>query len=312
MARRKGMMKGKGRGYKNVVGKDPVVHSQSARGMKQPQRVRVPLMRVPYGNKNTPIEKREYTMGAGQPVGTIKEFEEFFEDANVKLEAPLTKIEKMKLTDNLKMKDTDKDGVADVFDCQPKNPKKQDDMPVTEIELDPSVEDEPTKLQKIKGKAGALLTRAGRGIATLTKKEWEKYKESKKEKKIKELEEVAHPKVKELEKQTSRVAEIEKHIASADDEEQEKKLFAELEIEQEQLRKIQEDVTEIKVADLSDAQLKTLAIRYKDDRIFDFFGSGNPYKDELLRRIDTKKKLEQELSQARKKKPEKGVFEDLF
>jgi len=36
---RKGMMKGKGRGYKNVVGKDPVVHSQSARGMKQPQRV---------------------------------------------------------------------------------------------------------------------------------------------------------------------------------------------------------------------------------------------------------------------------------
>ena len=37
MARRKGMMKGRGRGYKNVVGKDPLVHSQSAKGMKQPQ-----------------------------------------------------------------------------------------------------------------------------------------------------------------------------------------------------------------------------------------------------------------------------------
>ena len=37
--RRKGMMKGKGRGYKNVIGKDPYVHSQSARGIKQPQKV---------------------------------------------------------------------------------------------------------------------------------------------------------------------------------------------------------------------------------------------------------------------------------
>lgn len=39
MATRKGMMKGKGRGYKNVIGKDPYVHSQSARGIKQPQRL---------------------------------------------------------------------------------------------------------------------------------------------------------------------------------------------------------------------------------------------------------------------------------
>jgi len=37
--RRKGMMKGRGRGYKNVMGKDPYVHSQSAKGIKQPQRI---------------------------------------------------------------------------------------------------------------------------------------------------------------------------------------------------------------------------------------------------------------------------------
>jgi len=37
--RRKGLMKGKGKGYKNVMGKDPYVHSQSARGIKQPQRI---------------------------------------------------------------------------------------------------------------------------------------------------------------------------------------------------------------------------------------------------------------------------------
>jgi len=40
MTRRKGMMVGKGKkGYHNVMGKDPYVHSQSARGIKQPQRI---------------------------------------------------------------------------------------------------------------------------------------------------------------------------------------------------------------------------------------------------------------------------------
>jgi len=36
---RKGMMVGKGKkGYHNVIGKDPIVHSMSAKGIKQPQR----------------------------------------------------------------------------------------------------------------------------------------------------------------------------------------------------------------------------------------------------------------------------------
>jgi hypothetical protein len=39
MARRKGLGKGKGKGYKNIAPRDPKVHSQSARGIKQPQRV---------------------------------------------------------------------------------------------------------------------------------------------------------------------------------------------------------------------------------------------------------------------------------
>lgn len=38
MADRKGLGRGTGKGYKNIVGKDPRVHSDSARGMKQPQR----------------------------------------------------------------------------------------------------------------------------------------------------------------------------------------------------------------------------------------------------------------------------------
>jgi len=46
MARRKGMMVGKGKkGYHNVIPKDKVVHSQSARGMKQPQRIPIPLIK---------------------------------------------------------------------------------------------------------------------------------------------------------------------------------------------------------------------------------------------------------------------------
>jgi len=311
MARRKGMMKGKGKGYKNIMGKDPAVHSQSAKGMKQPQRITVPLMRVPYGKKETPLEKREYTMGVGQPVGTIKEFEEFFEDIPVKLEVPLKKIEKMKLTDKLKLKDTDKDGVADILDCKPNNPKKQDDMEVTEIEYDPSVEEESTTFQRVRGKAGAILGRVGKGAVALSKKQLEAYKEKQKAKKIEVLTEVAHPKIKELERQTERVVGIEKHIATADDEAQEKKLFAELEVEQEQLRKVQEEVTEIKVEDLNDTQLKTLAVRQKDDE-FTIFGSGNPYKDELLRRIDARKGLNKEIREAEKKKAETGFFDDLF
>jgi len=42
MARRKGLGKGRGKGYKNLIPiKDSRVHSQSSRGIKQPQRIKV-------------------------------------------------------------------------------------------------------------------------------------------------------------------------------------------------------------------------------------------------------------------------------
>jgi hypothetical protein len=40
MVRRKGMGKGQGKGYKNLMTTDKRVHSDSARGIKQPQRVK--------------------------------------------------------------------------------------------------------------------------------------------------------------------------------------------------------------------------------------------------------------------------------
>ena len=39
MATRRGLGKGKGKGYKNIIPKDPRVHSDSRHGRKQPQRI---------------------------------------------------------------------------------------------------------------------------------------------------------------------------------------------------------------------------------------------------------------------------------
>ncbi len=45
MARRNGMGTGTGKGYKNILGNDRTIHSQSARGIKQPQKVNVMNLR---------------------------------------------------------------------------------------------------------------------------------------------------------------------------------------------------------------------------------------------------------------------------
>ena len=51
-------MVGKGKkGYHNVVPKDKVVHSQSARGIKQPQRIREDLLIDRFAEENRPSEK---------------------------------------------------------------------------------------------------------------------------------------------------------------------------------------------------------------------------------------------------------------
>jgi hypothetical protein len=42
---RKGMGKGQGKGYKNLTGRDPRVHSMSAKGMKQPQSIQMQKLR---------------------------------------------------------------------------------------------------------------------------------------------------------------------------------------------------------------------------------------------------------------------------
>ena len=124
MVRRKGAGKGKGMGYKNIQPRDPRVHSDSSKGRKQPQNIN--LMRVPYGKPDTPPHLMEFQIGAGQPVGTIKEFEDFFKGKNIKLNVPMTLKEKMEVTRKSNLKDSDKDGVGDVIDCDASDPTKQD------------------------------------------------------------------------------------------------------------------------------------------------------------------------------------------
>jgi len=57
MAKRKGQAKGKGRGYKNLPNfpKDPKVHSDSARGRKQPQPIRF-IRGLPLKSNRLPIQ----------------------------------------------------------------------------------------------------------------------------------------------------------------------------------------------------------------------------------------------------------------
>jgi len=318
MARRKGMMVGKGKkGYHNVTGKDPMVHSQSAKGIKQPQRINI--MRVPYGNAKTPIHLREYQMGFGQPVGTIKEFEDFFKGKDVKLNVDMTMAEKKQITKKSKLKDTDKDGVGDVLDCDPKDPTKQD------------LKESYQKVKQFTKEKVVPFAKKEYGVAKeFTKKKLEERREKQELRKEESLRKIDHPLLTKLDRQKDRVNELISQHNTEDDIKIKEKLDKELDKEQEQLTQIQEDVTKLDMADLSDAQIKELAI--KIPKSFFSLGSGNKYEDELVRRIKkraeigrseakinnedeiARAKLNKKLAEEKKKaleKPDSGIF-DIF
>ena len=273
---RKGMGRGRGKGYKNIQGGDPKVHSQSAKGRKQPQKL---SPRVEAMLKNNPNLKNK-SFKQLQKSGVFLKYQA----------------------------DSDGDGVPNIKDCKPLDVKRHKDLEVKEIEFDPSVED-PTKFQRLKGRAGALAGRGFRAGKELAKTQLQELKKKKEEQKIKELEKVKTPKAIELGKQRTRVDTIKTQISEAIDEDREAKLFEELRVEQEQLRQLQEEVVETKAKDLSDSELKTLAIRWEDKS---FFGvTDNPFTKELKRRIEAEKSIEKELAEARKKKPDEGGFFDF-
>jgi len=75
--RRKGLGKGRGKGYSNIICKDPAVHSQSARGVKQPQRIGQTLV-----TKGKWCVSR--TIGSDIPFGKV-EFHAYYFDESGKL-----------------------------------------------------------------------------------------------------------------------------------------------------------------------------------------------------------------------------------
>lgn len=274
---RKGMGKGKGKGYKNIQGRDSRIHSQSAKGIKTAQKL---SPRVEAMLKKNPKLKNK-TFKQLQKKGVFLKYQG----------------------------DVDGDGVKNVKDCRPLNPKMHRDERVKEIEFDPSVENEVPKTKKFLGKAKAFIGKEARATKEFAKTKLEERRIRKEKQKIEELESVNHPLVKKLTKQKKRVDTIKTQIAETDDESKEEELFNELEVEQNQLREQQEKVTKIGLVDFSDKELKTLAIRWKDDS---FFGGDNPYSKELARRIRAEKTIEEELKEVRKEKPSEGFFDDLF
>jgi len=244
MVNRKGMGKGKGKGYKNLQGRDPKIHSDSGMGRKQPQKI--PNIYITAGDRDITVPKRHG------------------------LEQKFAKSEK-----------------------------------ITEVKFDPTVENAKKK-EGFFSKAKTITVRGAKAGGRIAQSKIEKLKEKRKQKKIEELEEINHPLVSKLERQKERVDTLKTQISENDDDNKEDELFTELGKEQEQLREAQEKITNLKVQDLSDRELKTLSIRWKDDSIF---GSDNPYTKELKRRIRAEKTIEKELEEERNKKDEGSIFD---
>lgn len=115
---RKGMGKGMGKGYKNIQGRDPKIHSDSSKGIKQPQRLHEGMLvrdgrevgkisRV--GEANVQVVWERGKAGQLLAKGRIESLPKSF--FTVKGE-----------TQHL---DRDKDGVDDSLDCDPDNKYKQ-------------------------------------------------------------------------------------------------------------------------------------------------------------------------------------------
>ena len=329
MATRKGMGQGKGKGYKNIIGKDPMVHSQSAKGRKQPQRVSTPT-RLPMFNGYT-IDHR---------LRQFRKVEFKNKEPSIKFIDFDSKQGKALLR---KMGDKDGDTVPDKADCRPLDPTKQDaeiekilqeegvdildktqkkgelpkekgELPkdFKEIKFDPTVEGEVSPTKAFAGKVGARTRKVGKSLFEKTKefakKEIAKGKERKEKEREVLLETVKHPKVKEIEKQRTRVEHLKETIATTTDSAKEEELFEELHQEQKQLGELHEDLTKINLQDFSDNELKTLAVRYKPSGLEDLFGSKNKFTDELVRRVKVRKEMAKKISEAEKEKPSSGFF----
>jgi len=210
MVQRKGLGKGQGMGYKNITGVDSNIHSESAKGVKQPQKISI-FTRLGNSAKTT-----------GDRVSKL--------------------IEQKKLEAENKRKET----------------------------------------------------------------------------RLMEQRELETPEFKKLKSQEKRVNELRFQIENTNDEDSKEELQEELTSEEYQLNERIESISDVRLEDYSDTELKNLAVRIQEDDGFfsGFFGdSENIYEKEILRRTRKRKELNERIKQENKKPIEKkddGFFDGLF
>jgi hypothetical protein len=191
-------------------------------------------------------------------------------------------------------------------------PTKEIDEIIADLPEDAQIEAKPSLAARIGAglnkayKKGRESVKYAADYAKIVKKDIERAAEKRK------IEYETKPNVEKLAKQTKRVQTLKKQISEAEERGTTTyNQMDELEQEEKQLRDLEEKMTDINVEDLSDRQLKILAVRHKDTS---FFGSGNEYEGELVRRIEKTKQINMKIKQAARKPVEKetGLFADFL
>jgi len=281
MKQRKGMMVGQGSGFTNAIPvQDSQTHSNNAKGIKMPQQ---------FSGRIAQLERQ------------VQQYRQKIEDAK-RVRAETAELAKLKIEAEKEVKALQKDVQKE---------KEQLKSVQTESEFVRKTKEFGAKALEKGKELGAEALVKGKELAIeakeYAKEQYAEMKEKRAKEKIKELAEVNHPLVKKLQKQESRVNTLKSQVAESDDD----SLIDELAEEEEQMRQIQEEATEIHVQDYNDQEPKTLAIRHQDNSFFGF-SDNNPYKAELIRRIGVRKQLDRDIAQAEKKKPEESTFGGMF
>jgi len=312
MANRKGMGAGKGKGFKNIIpGQDPKTHSNSAKGIKQPQFSDDRLKRISKG-----VEQR------------AKDIEKKRENLSKKLQDRKTQLEKQavlkekerqeiavirqQLVELRTLNESELEKRAKEFASKTGAFLVKEAKVVGEFvkEKAPIVAEKAGELAVATGKkVGELAKEVGKETLEFAREKLQEAREKKRATRIRELKEIDHPLAGQVDKQQLRVAEIKQQLAINEEDDRpdrEERLLDELATEENQLRELQEQATNLHLEELSDAELNTLAIRYQPSVargfIADFtgLGGGNPYQTELTRRITKRKEVADAVKDTRK------------
>lgn len=301
MAKRKGMGAGQGKGFKNMIpGQDPKTHSNSAKGIKQPQFSDDRLKRLSKGieQRSKALEQKRATLS--KKLQERKKQLEKQADLKEKEKKEIAVI-RQQLVELRTLNESELEKKAKEF------ASKTGAFLVKEAKVVGEFVKEKAPI--VAEKAGEFAKKTGKFALETARDKLQEAREKKQASRIRELKEIDHPLAGQVDKQQLRVAEIKEQLAFNEEDDRpdrEERLLDELATEENQLRGLQEQATNIKLQELSDAELKTLAIRYQPSVargfIADFtgLGGGNPYQTELTRRITKRKEVADAVKDTRK------------